>query len=130
MGATLRYAKVVDRESLLRSGGKIRPGLDSVVQLRSRAPSEAMPFSILRAWDDFDSFVETWRIADPEGRTVHDGIPREVMSEHGDLADDLEGVTFEYPADGYQLILEVDSREVARVAFPVREDEEDEAEAT
>lgn len=130
MGATLRYAKIVDRESLLRSGGKIRPGLASVVQLRSRAPSEALPFSVLRAWDDFDAFVETWRIADPQGRTVHDGLPREVASEHGDLADDLEGITFEYAADDYQLILEVDNREVARVAFPVREDEEEGPAAT
>lgn len=120
MGATLRYAKVVDRESFQRSGAKVRPGLDSVVRLKGDAPSLAAPFYVLRAWDDVDAgFSETWRLAEPYGRTIRESVPRAVLAEHDDLADEIDDQEFEYADDGYQLILEVDGREVARVDFPV-----------
>lgn len=120
MGATLRYAKVVDREGFQRRGAQIRPGLDSFVRLPAQGPGTAAPFFILRAWDDVDAgFTERWRIVEPHGRTVREGIPREVRSDHGDLADEIDDQAFEYADDGYQLVLEVDGREVARVDFPV-----------
>jgi hypothetical protein len=121
MGATLRYAKVVDRESFQRSGGQIRPSLESGVQLSAQAPAAARPFYVLRAWDRFDAFTETWRILDPHGRTVHDPVSREVIAEHGDIADEVEDQVFEYADAGYQLVLDVDGREVARAEFPVDE---------
>ena len=120
MGATLRYAKVVDRDTFQRNGGQLRPGLDSVVLLPAEAPVTAQPFYVLRAWDYADAFTERWRIVDPHGRTVHDGPTREVLAEHGDLVDEIEDASFEYDDDGYQLILEIEGREVARVDFPVR----------
>lgn len=120
MGATLRYAKVVDREGFLRSGAQVRPGLDSVVRLAEEPPAPAASFYILRAWDDVDSaFEETWRIEDPHGRTVREGVPREVRADHGEIADEIDDQTFEYADEGYQLVLEVDGREVARADFPV-----------
>lgn len=120
MGATLRYAKVVDRDSFQRSGAQIRPGLDSGVQLAGPAPSTAAPFYILRAWDDVGAGVtETWRIVDPHGRTVREGLSREVLPEHGDLADEIEDLDVEYADEGYQLVLDIDGREVARADFPV-----------
>lgn len=120
MGATLRYAKVVDRESFLRSGAQVRPGLDSHVRLTAPAPAAAAPFYVLRAWDDVDAgFAERWRIADPHGRTLRDGVPRQVLATHGDIADEISDLEIDYADDGYQLVLEVDDREVARVDFPV-----------
>jgi hypothetical protein len=121
MGATLRYAKVIDRTSFANSGGQIRPGLDSEVRVPDDGPATADPFLILRAWDDVDAaFTETWRIVEPHGRTVIEGTPREVLADHGDIADELDDVGFEYADSGYQLVLEVDGREVARADFPVR----------
>lgn len=120
MGATLRYAKVVDRERFQRSGAQIRPGLDSGVRLTTPAPAPAEAFYVLRAWDDVDAgFTENWRIVDPHGRTLRDGLPRQVLATHDDLADEIDDLEVEYADDGYQLVLEVDDREVARVDFPV-----------
>lgn len=120
MGATLRYAKVVDREQFQRSGAQVRPGLNSGVRLRAPAPAPAAPFYILRAWDDVDAgFNESWRIVDPHGRTLRDGMPRQVLSTHDDLADEVDDLEVEYADEGYQLVLAVDDREVARVDFPV-----------
>lgn len=122
MGATLRYAKVVDRDSFQRSGAQVRPGLDSGVRLKGDAPGPAAPFYILRAWDDVDAgFTETWRIVEPYGRTVREGVAREMLAEHGDVVDEIDDLQLEYADDGYQLVLEVDGREVARVDFPVLE---------
>lgn len=122
MGATLRYAKVVDRDHFQRTGAQVRPGLDSQVRLKGDAPGPASPFYILRAWDDVDAgFTETWRIVEPHGRTVRESVAREVLAEHGDVADEIEDQEFEYADEGYQLVLEVDGREVARVDFPVLE---------
>lgn len=120
MGATLRYAKIVDRDSFQRRGAKVRPGLDSGVRLKGEAPSLAAPFYVLRAWDGVDAgFTETWRLVEPYGRTVRESMPRAVLAEHDDLADEVDDQEFEYAEERYQLILEVDGREVARVDFPV-----------
>lgn len=121
MGASLRYAKVVDRQRFINSGGDIRPSLENGVELTGEAPAPAEPFFVMRAWDLFDAFTESWRILEPHGRTVYEGTPREVLSDQDDLADELEDVMFEYADDGYQLVLEVDGREVARADFPVVE---------
>ena len=122
MGATLRYAKVVDRDRLQRSGGAVRPGLDNGVQVTAEPPAPAEPFLVLRAWDHFDgAFTETWRIVDPHGRTVHEPVSREVLAGQGDIADEVSELEVEYADDGYQLVLEIDGREVARADFPVTE---------
>lgn len=122
MGARLRYAKVIDRDSFMRSGAQIRPGLDSEVQLTGEPPARVAPFYVLRAWDDVDAaFTETWRIAEPHGRTVREGLPREVLAGHDDLADEVDDLEVEYADEGYQLVLEIDGNEVARVDFPVRD---------
>lgn len=121
MGARLRYAKVVDRQSFINSGGAIRPGLANEVELPDGDPGRAEPFYVLRAWDDVDAaFTETWRIVEPEGRTVHTSAPREVLSSHDDLSDEVDDAEFDFAADGYQLVFEVDGGEVARVDFPVK----------
>lgn len=123
MGATLRYAKIVDRETLQRSGGAVRPGLDSGIRLLGEAPVAAAPFLVLRAWDHVDgAFTETWRILDPHGRTVHEPVTREVLAGQGDLADEIAEMEVEYADAGYQLVLEVEGSEVARAAFDVTED--------
>lgn len=119
MGASLRYAKVVDHEEFLRSGAKVRPGLTSGVEFAAPPPSAVKPFYVLRAWDDFDAFTESWRILDPHGRTMYGPVTREVTVEQGDLADEIEDLRVEFDADGYQLVLEVDGGEVARADFPV-----------
>ena len=119
MGASLRYAKIVDHEEFLRSGAGIRPGLTSGVELADEAPSTVKPFYVLRAWDDFDSMTETWRIKDPHGRTVYGPVTREVLAEHGDLADEVADLRVEFDDEGYQLVLDVDGGEVARADFPV-----------
>ncbi len=120
MGATLRYAKVVDREYLQVHGGTVQPSTESRVELPEEGPSTAAPFLVMRAWDLVDTaFTETWRILDPHGRTVHDDVSREVLAAQGDIADEVSELEFEYADDGYQLVLEVEGREVARANFPV-----------
>jgi hypothetical protein len=122
MGATLRYAKIVDREEYQRHGAVAKPGLESVVKLNGPAPAQAVDFYVLRSWtDDFDAFTETWRIADPHGMTVREPTTREVLAGHGEIADEIVGQHFEYADAGYQLILEVDGNEVARADFTVLE---------
>jgi hypothetical protein len=130
MGVSLRYAKVIDREELQRRGGVVRPGLDSRVRLTKPAPAAAAPFFILRAWDHVNgAFTETWRILDPHGRTVHEPMSREVLPGQREIADEIEELMVEYADSGYQLVLEVDGREVARADFPVDEDLDDSAHA-
>lgn len=122
MGARLRYAKVVDREQLSRSGGVLRPGMDNEVRLDGEAPTAAAPFVVMRAWDHVDgAFTETWRIEDPYGRTVHDPMTHEVVPPVVELADEIVECEFEYADRGYQLVLEIDGREVARANFVVTE---------
>ena len=125
MGATLRYAKVVDREEHQRRGGETKPGTESVVLLKGTAPAPAVDFYVIRSWtDDFDAFTETWRILDPHGRTVREPPPREVLAGDGEIADQIVDQHFEYADQGYQLVLEIDGREVARADFEVREPNE------
>jgi hypothetical protein len=122
MGATLRYAKIIDRQELQRHGGTVTPNLESIVMLDGEAPAKAVDFFVIRSWsDDFDAFTETWRIADPHGMTVREAVEREVLAGQGEIADEIVGQTFDYADRGYQLILEVDGREVARADFEVRE---------
>lgn len=127
MGATLAWLKVVDGQRYRLEGESLRPSLDNVVELRGPAPAEAAPFLILRAWTQFDgAFTETWRIRDPHGRTVREGLPREVVAgqaspDQGGLMDEIDGLQFEYADSGYQVIIELDEREVARANFDVRE---------
>lgn len=121
MGVTLRYAKVVDRDLFLRTGGIVRPGLDNEVRLaEDEAPVQAAPFLILRAWDGADgAFTETWRLVDPHGHTIRPSTTREVLQGQTEISDEIIDQRFEYADDGYQLVLEVDDREVARANFPV-----------
>jgi hypothetical protein len=119
MGATLRYAKIVDRDHLQEHGG-LSPGTDNLVLLRDGEPGVARDFLVLRAWDDVDgAFDETWRLEDPYGQVVYTGTPRAVLAEDGDLYDELQGVHFDFGDSGFQLVLEVDGREVARTDFTV-----------
>ena len=126
MGATLAWSKVVDASRWQLEGAHVQAGMENVVELRSEPPSDAAAFIIHRAWSHYDSaFTESWRIADPHGRTVREGIDREVLAgmatpEQGGITDEIEGQLFEYDDVGYQLILSVDGREVARTDFEVR----------
>ncbi len=124
MGATLRYAKIVDIDHLQETGGSVRPSTDSQVRIPAEGPAAAAPFMVLRAWDLVDNaFTETWRILDPHGRTVRDDVTREVIAGETEIADEIVDQVFEYADDGYQLVLEIDGREVARAEFPVVVDE-------
>jgi len=42
----------------------------------------------------------------------------------GGIADEVAGQVFEYADQGYQLVVEVEGREVARADFEVREPDE------
>jgi hypothetical protein len=118
MGTTQRYAKVVDRDHLQEHGG-LSPGTDNLVLLR-KEPGLARDFLVLRAWDDVDgAFEESWRVEDPYGQVVYVGTPRTVLAQDGDLFDEVQGVRFEYGDSGFQLILGIDGREVARTDFTV-----------
>lgn len=132
MGATLRYAKVVDRELFLRTGATVRPGLGNEVRLlpgdhngdpggdSGEEPARAAPFLLLRAWDGAGgAFTETWHLVDPHGRTVRPPATREVLPGQSEISDEIADQRFEYADDGYQLVLKVDDREVARASFPV-----------
>ncbi len=122
MGARLKYAKVVDRDRFLRTGAQITPGLENRVELLSEAPAKAASFGVHREWYDVDgSFTESWAIVDPHGRTVYAGVDREVTGGNQELVDELDDVMFEYADSGYQLVLSIDGREVARVDFDVVE---------
>ncbi len=125
MGARLKYAKVVDRDLFMRTGGTIRPGLDNRVELLGEAPAQAAGFGVHRSYYDVDgAFTESWRIEDPHGRTVHEGLGREVVGGNQELVDEIDEQEFEYADSGYQLVLEIDGREVARADFDVVEPRE------
>lgn len=119
MGARLRYAKIVDREEFLRSGAHIRPGMGSGVELAGDPPAAVKPFYVLRAWEGFDALTESWWIRDPHGRTLYGPLVREVTADHGDLADEIDDLRVDFAGDAYQLVLDIDGREVARADFPV-----------
>jgi hypothetical protein len=121
MGIRLRYAKVVDQDLFLRTGGTVRPGLDNEIRLvEDGTPAQAAPFLVLRAWDDVDgAFTETWRLVDPHGRTVRPATTREILQGQSEINDEIVDQQFEYADDSYQLVLEIDDREVARANFSV-----------
>lgn len=119
MGASLRYAKVIDLERFQHQGGQVRPSLPSTVGLSSSEPGLAKPFVVLRAWDDFDAMTESWSIRDPHGRTIYGPVTREVRAEDAELTDEVIDAGIDYDAEGYQLVLEVDGGEVARADFTV-----------
>ncbi len=131
MGARLKYAKVVDRDLFLRTGAQITPGLENRVELLSEAPAKAAGFGVHREWYDVDgAFTESWSIQDPHGRTIYTGVDSEVIGGNDELVDELDDVLFEYADSGYQLVLAVDGREVARADFNVVEATDDEEELT
>jgi hypothetical protein len=119
MGARLQYAKVIDFDAHQRSGGGMRPGLDNVVYLTGEPPCLAAPFTVARAWDDFDAVTETWRIVDPHGRTIREPVTREVLAEQRVLDDVVDDQHFDYDDAGYQVVFELEGGEVARVGFTV-----------
>ena len=122
MGVRLKFAKVVDRDLFLRTGAEVTPGLDNRVELLGEAPTKAAGFMVRREWYDVDgAFTESWAIRDPHGRTVYQGLDREVIGGNTELVDELDDVLFEYADSGYMLVLDVDGREVARVDFDVIE---------
>jgi hypothetical protein len=122
MGARLKYAKVVDRDLFMRTGATIKPGLDNRVELTGSAPAVAAGFTVIRNWYNVDGpFTESWRLVDPHGQTVHQGLDREVLTGNQDVVDEIDEQQFEYADSGYQLVLEVDGREVARADFDVVE---------
>ena len=125
MGATLRYAKVVDADRYQRQGGEVRPSTDSVVRLGSDGPATALPFLVLRAWDRIDSggIGETWQIRGPGGEIVHEAGERTVLADQGPIVDELNDVEFPYAGEGFVLVLSIEGREVARADFPVEVDD-------
>ena len=131
MGARLKFAKVVDRDLFLRTGAQVTPGLDNRVELVGEAPAKAAGFMVRREWYDVEgAFTESWSIQDPHGRTVYTGLDREVVGGNSELVDELDDVLFEYADSGYQLVLEIDGREVARANFEVVEATVDDEELT
>jgi hypothetical protein len=125
VGATLRFAKVIDADRYQRSGARVEPGTPSIVRLPGEAPATALPFLVIRAWDDIEhgGVTESWRIQGAHGETLHEGVERTVLPDQGPVADEVDGFDVEYADDGYTLVLLIDDREVARADFPVVVDE-------
>jgi len=121
MGATLRYAKVIDVDRFTQQGGQIRPGLDCEVRLSGPPPAVAAPFVIARSWVGDHAFTETWRIVDPHGRTLREGAPREVLETESDIHDEIADLALEFADQGFAVVFDIDGREVARCAFDVLE---------
>lgn len=124
MGASLRYAKVLDREAFMIKGGKLHPSLQNEIVVNGE-PGPAAAFVVFRGWgDDHGSFTEQWRIEDPEGRTVYESIPREIhVASNGHverLEDEVADLDFEFAADDYEVVFTLDEREVARARFAVK----------
>ena len=131
MGARLKFAKVVDRDLFLRTGAEVTPGLDNRVELLSEAPAKAAGFMIRREWYDVDgAFTESWSIQDPHGRTLYQGVDREIIGGNTEIVDEIDDLVFDYADSGYQLVLSVDEREVARADFDVVEAATDDRELT
>jgi hypothetical protein len=122
VGARLKFAKVVDRDLFLRTGAEVTPGLDNRVELLGEAPAKAAGFMVRREWYDVDgAFTESWSIRDPHGRTVYQGLDRELVGGNTEIVDEIDDLVFDYADSGYQLVLSVDGREVARADFDVAE---------
>lgn len=124
MGATLRYAKVIDADLYQRQGGVTKPGTGSRLRLPGAGPATVLPFLVLRAWDDIDSggVGERWRIDGPHGRTVYTAPTRTVLADQGEIVDEIDDLDVEFGGDDYTLVLFIDDREVARVDVPVEVD--------
>lgn len=124
MGARLTYAKVIDRERFYIRGGKIHPGLDNEVVIKDE-PGTAGAFLVLRGWsNEHGTFTEQWTIRDAGGATVYESLPREIhmaSTSHVErIEDEVADLEFDYAADDYQVVFELDEREVARVRFSVQ----------
>ncbi|MGH8929322.1 MAG: hypothetical protein ACRDZO_01470 [Egibacteraceae bacterium] len=62
---------------------------------------------------------QTWRLVDPHGRTVRPPVTREVLPTASEISDEIADQRFECADQGYQLVFEIDEREVARADFAV-----------
>lgn len=123
MGARLRYAKVIDRKLFFDQGGKLHPGLESVIIVDGE-PSVAGAFIVFRAWaDGHGSATEQWRIQGPSG-TIYESIPREMhlaTKAHMErLDDEISDLKIEQVEGNYSIAFLLDDEEVARVPFSVR----------
>lgn len=126
MGARLSYAKVIDRERFLVRGGRLHPGLQSEVLLLDE-PGPAAAFLVLRGWtDDHGTLTEQWRIESPGGTVLYESAPREIYlatPKHVErLEDEVADLEFQFAADDYTAVFNLDEMEVARATFPVRPD--------
>jgi hypothetical protein len=124
MGARLAYAKVIDRQIFLTKGGRLHPGLDNEVVLRDE-PGPAAIFLVMRGWtEDHGTFTEQWRIESPGGTTLFSSTPRELhlaTEKHVErLEDEVADLKFEFGAEDYSVVFTLDDRDVARIDFPVR----------
>jgi hypothetical protein len=125
MGARLRFAKVIDRELFyVRNDGKLHPGLESDVLLHEE-PGAAGAFLVIRGWgDDHGTFTEQWKIESPDGRTMYESVSREIhiaTNEHVErIQDEIADLEFEFAADNYHVVFDLDDSEVARVRFAVK----------
>ena len=124
MGARLRYAKVIDRKLFFDQGGKLHPGLESVVVVDDE-PGVAAAFLVFRGWvDDRGSVTESWRIEGPGGITIYEGLPREIhlptKSHIERLEDEISDLEIEQVDGDYNIVFELDENEVARASFTVK----------
>ena len=124
MGARLAYAKVIDRQLFLTKGGRLHPGLDNEVLLRDE-PGPAAIFLVMRGWtEDHGTFTEQWRVESPGGTTLFSSTPRELhlaTEKHVErLEDEVADLEFEFGAEDYSVVFTLDDRDVARIDFPVR----------
>jgi hypothetical protein len=124
MGARLQYAKVIDRQLFFTRGGRVHPKLESEVLLQEE-PGIAGAFLVLRGWTgDHGSFTERWRIRSPGGATLYESVPREIhlaTESHVErLEDEVAELELDVADEGYELVLFLDDREVARARFAVR----------
>jgi hypothetical protein len=124
MGARLRYAKVIDRKLFFDQGGKLHPGLDSVVVVHDE-PGIAGAFMVFRGWSDgHGSGTEQWRIEGPGGLTIYESVPRELhlpTKTHMErLEDEVSDLKIEQVEGNYSCVFLLDDEEVGRSAFTVR----------
>ncbi len=127
MGARLKYSKVIDRQLFYDRGGKIHPGLENTVVMPGE-PGVAAAFLVMRGWGDcHGTFTERWRVVTPGGTAVYESIPREIHvateSHTEKLEDEVAELKLDYAGDDYEVVFEIDDREVARTRFEVKAEE-------